>query len=280
MMQGSGKQYVSGLASEFAYLGALYNHLQSIGCKVYITKDKRYEEAERCFNKLSAEQQSKRLWQSKIISKHITTIDPRLLCNGLQITLTIQKEIDRDRRDILCISFPNGLQIGFSMKHGNLSIGSPRLAENLPREYFGMTMSPLHWTNAFQQLQSTFLKPNAGKVWASIQNVKTNAYVLSLNMMVQLLKEPNVAQKFMAMCFGNFDHYKILTDEKKSSVIIEGININGTLNKSIATMAKPTTIVSCNVKVKSGIRNIMRVCLDNGMIIDMRVHNKGAIIPK
>lgn len=90
----------------------------------------------------------------------------------------------------------------------------------------------------------------------------------------------NVPEKLIRYLLGQFDFYKVITDDKNRTTRIEAVNIVGTLNQQsgnlkaitkIPILKMPTQFYHIGFKKNSD--NTIEVVCDEGWQISMRIHS-------
>jgi hypothetical protein len=201
-----------------------------------------------------------------------------------------------DVRDVLCIRNQNDWEIGLSCKHNHRAVKHSRLSAtiNFGTEWFGILCSPEYFntvTPIFNELRIIRENSDATAKWSDVDRKNERFYIPVLNAFMDELRrldEANpltIPEKLIRYLIGRNDFYKVITNDRKRTTLVEAINIEGTLNRpsegrrsivNVSRLRLPTRFYNIDFKANSE-TTIVVVC-DEGWTISMRIHNASSRI--
>lgn len=289
-------QTVSGKAFEYALLIAAYERANNGREARVLKKDVPYETAKRSFESCSSDAQEKYFKAANAAVGHIAALEPRLenpTSGNDMVVVSVQPDQtgkDGDIRDVLVTRPKSGWEIGFSAKNQNSAVKHSRLSDKIDfgKEWFGVDCSP-QYMDAVRKIFGNIRnminesKKDNGHVllWNEILGKADKFYIPVLDAFEDEMKRfmqkgDDIPSRLLEYLLGRKDFYKIMKYNK--SVIIQGYNMNGTLNMSsnstsaqskISSLKSPSRIVDIE-RVGKNRRIIM---LNHGWQISFRIHN-------
>lgn len=290
-------QSKNGKAFEYACLKACEKFLRSANNIVVITVDDAVSVAEKDYNGLTKELQTKMDKAAYAAVRVIARLEPLLEnSSGDKLYLALQPDkrgIEGDVRDVLAIRKDKDWEIGISCKHNHAAVKHSRLSKTLDfgDKWLGIPCSDTY----FKEIESIFnklteLKDNKVE-WKAIQNKSDNVYVPILDAFMKELKRletenPEVVpQRFLSYLLGVNDFYKVISKDSKKVTQISVFNMYGTLNRSAGKIKPQTTIPKLvlptkffDISYKPRSKNTIIATCDNGWAVSMRIHSARTIV--
>ena len=289
-------QTTSGKAFEYALLIAAYKRANDGREARVLKKDGPYETAKRSFESCAGDAQEKYSKAANAAVGHIAALEPRLenpAGGNSKVVVSVQPDQtgkNGDIRDVLVTRPGSGWEIGFSAKNQNSAVKHPRLSDKIDfgKEWFGMDCSPQYmgavrkiFGNVRNMVNES--KKDNGRVllWNEMLGKADKFYVPVLDAFEDEMKRfmqkggdtPSLLLEYL---LGKKDFYKIM--KYNESVIIQGYNMNGTLNmpssstsaqNKISSLKSPSRIVD----IERVGKNRMIIMLNHGWQISFRIHN-------
>lgn len=291
------KQTENGKAFEYACVLALHEFLCS-DTFIEITESKQLDTAEKHYLALPLETQNNLILAAKAAARIIIRLEPQLQFASDTNLLTLELQSDSkgqggDVRDILCIKKTAAWEIGLSCKHNHSAVKHSRLSATIDfgKDWFGLPCSENYFAEVkpifeeLRKIRDTSKSAGSPALWSDIFDKSQRYYLPVLNAFIAELQrlnaiDANVPQLLVRYLIGRNDFYKVIANVQGKFTRVEGININGTLNKSVngvkaliqvPRLKLPTKFWSIGFKDNSD--NTLIVACDNGWEISLRIHN-------
>lgn len=293
-----------GKAYEYACLIALKEHLsRKTSQSVIINSSEAYQTAEAAFNRAAQKGIANNLTMAaNAAARVIIRLEPQLEYGNGKLRLAIQTDaqgIGGDVRDVVCIRGENGWEIGISCKHNHHAVKHSRLSATIDfgsewlgipcsSEYFG-TVVPIF--NELRDMRTQAITQGRPiPLWNDIPDKVERYYLPILDAFLTEMRKlassnSSVPGRLIAYMIGQFDFYKVITDDRKRTTRVEALNISGTLNKpanghhsivDVARLKLPTRIYYMGMV--PGFDNKVEVVCDEGWALTMRIHNASSQI--
>ena len=289
-------QTTSGKAFEYALLIAAYERANDGRELRVLKKDGPYETAKRSFESCTSDAQEKYSKAANAAVGHIAALEPRLenpAGGNDRVVVSVQPDQtgrDGDIRDVLVARPGSGWEIGFSAKNQNSAVKHSRLSDKIDfgREWFGVDCSSQYMDTVRKIFGSVRDMVSEGRkdgghvlLWSEIQGKADKFYVPVLDAFEDEMKRfmqkgGGIPPLLLEYLLGKKDFYKIMKYDK--SVIIQGYNMNGTLNipsnstsaqSKIPNLKGPSRIVD----IERVGKNRMIIMLNHGWQMSFRIHN-------
>ena len=279
-----------GRAYEYICLITLNEEINKIR-KSEIIENSAFVAAQNAWNCVDKNFQSILKESSKAVVATIFDMEPMII-DECSDTLTLKIQTDNegkegDVRDILISRNDVSWEIGLSIKHNHFAVKHSRIGRNLDfgKKWFGVPCSENYWNNIKPVFNYLAEQIAQNKNWNELTTKNTDVYVPLLNAFMNEIKEstkqnPNVPQKMVEYLLGEFDFYKVISNDSKRITQIQSYNLHGNLNKSTRTINPkikipivmlPTRIVSFDFKPSSS--NTVELYMDGGWQFNFRIHN-------
>jgi len=233
--------------------------------------------------------------------KALIKLEPRILEKGDDVLeLSLQADstgIEGDVRDILIIRSSISWEIGVSVKHNHTAAKHSRLSQSIDfgKEWFGVPCS----LEYFERIRPLFAElgeqRDMGKQWSELPNKSDDIYKPLLTAFKEELMRINgesaesVTGKLLEYLLGRHDFYKIISQDRSRSTILQCINIHGTLNQTGITSAPelragrtrlPSKVYHFDFKKtgKSESSTTLELVMDEGWAVSFRIHNASSRI--
>ena len=290
-------QTTLGKAFEFACLLALQERVNRES-HAKILYNQAVSTAKDKFNSLNQDDHINFLRAAKTAVRFLLKLEPKLLSGkeDAPIYLTLQTDsagIKGDVRDVICKNYDNSWQIGLSCKHNHAAVKHSRLSQtiNFGEKWFGYTCSSNYFdeiTPIFEELASIRNNSNGMALWKDIVDKENKYYIPVLNAFVKELKSltlkyDDIPEKLIRYLIGEYDFYKIITDDNRETTRLEAINLNGNLNVddngimaivSVPILSLPRHFYHIDFCENS--KNKIEIICDSGWSVTMRIHNASA----
>lgn len=234
-------------------------------------------------------------------TKTLLKLEPRVTTDGkdnLELSLqTDQSGNLGDVRDVLIIRRAINWEVGVSVKHNHTAVKHSRLSQTIDfgQEWVGIPCSD----NYFKQIDPIFSAlqeaRTARKRWSEINDKSGIVYKPLLDAFKKELEtidgnNPGVAPpKLLEYLLGRKDFYKLISDDRKKTTLIQAINIKGTLNKPsdssapvlrAGTVRLPTKIHDFNFKPtpQGPSQTTLILTMDGGWTLTFRIHNARTLV--
>lgn len=197
-----------------------------------------------------------------------------------------------DVRDILCRRDQEGWQIGISCKHNHMAVKHSRLSGSIDfgekwlgipcsREYFD-EIRPIF--TELTEIHDRGVLQNRPVLFSELEDVAGRFYRPVLEAFIRELTAINarntgIPARMIHYLMGEYDYYKVMTDDPSRTTKLAAVNINGTLNSTVRGMRHveqvprlqlPTEFV--RIDMKRGSSNTVEVICDKGWTVSMRIH--------
>lgn len=289
-----------GKAFEYACLSALYEKYSKdyLGDQLVLIEDtSQFRTALHNFYDATSKDQINLELAAQAAVKSLERLEPKLVYpdGDSPLFLSIQPDaagIAGDVRDVLCVRKKGKWTIGLSCKHNHSAVKHSRLSATIDfgKEWFGYACSKQYFktiTPIFEELAKIRddTKNDEPALWSEFSDKAERFYIPILKAFINELKYlgdsyHNVPGKLVQYLVGNYDFYKIITDDNRQFTKIEAMNLYGSLGQranekaSLARIPKmrlPTQFY--HIDFKPGSNNTVIVGCDNGWTISMRIHN-------
>lgn len=285
-----------GKAFEYACVKALYD-FYSGNQDVRIVENEPFETAKKNYEN-ARDKQTDLLAGAQAAVRVLNRLEPRLTYPNKSVPLFLSLQADArgqvgDVRDILCVRYGNDWEIGLSCKHNHAAVKHSRLSNSIDfgMKWFGVPCSQTY----FEEIRPVFDELTALRERGRSQNreiafedfddVDERFYLPVLNAFIKELRRidsenENIPAKLVHYLMGEYDFYKIITDDAHKLTTVEAVNINGTLNRSseghrsitpVPVMKLPTEFFA--IRMKKDSQTTLEVVCDNSWTINMRIHS-------
>lgn len=290
-----GAQTRNGKAFEWAFATALCAHLETAH-RVHLNESEPAAiSARRAFEQLDEGVRTGMSNAAKKATEHICNeLEPRLNPSAVSSPeeLSIRLMPDNsgngesgDVRDVVILS-GSGWEIGISAKHNHTAVKHPRISESgIAYSWLG-TESTSKWTESMRPVFD-WLREHAGEPWQRHKTSKrAKVYEPTLRAVSQELHllqadqhigaGETVATALWNFLIGKRDFYKVIYESKRSRVLIQGFNLNGSLNQKqsgrrlgqVPQIRKPRLITTQRIK-----NNSLILTMDKVWVLSLRVHS-------
>ncbi len=228
---------------------------------------------------------------ARAICRAIFDVEPMIAeDDGDKLVIKIQpdqKGEAGDVRDIVLIRQNACWEIGLSLKHNNFAVKHSRLAKNLDfgKKWFGIPCSQEYWEEIAPIFKKLEEMKNSRLNWKSIPNKENDIYLPLLQAFCKEVKRcyrlaPDLPKRLVSYLLGEFDFYKMVSEDSKEQVHICVYNLKGTLNRS-SGKAKPKRILGksklperiIELEIKPNSNTTVDLTLDEGWAFSFRIHN-------
>ena len=285
-----------GKAFEYACLKALYDHHSDFQL-VEVVQNEPYNTALR-FYADCLEKQNDLMAGAKAAVRVLNRLEPRLTYykNNVSLVLSLQADAagqSGDVRDVLCLRQADGWQIGLSCKHNHEAVKHSRLSNTIDfgQKWLGVPCSKTYFSeikpyfDRLDYLRAEGRRRNRPYKFEDFDSVEDEFYVPILNAFMKELQRiadenEGVPARLVHYLMGEYDFYKIITDDRHRLTKVEAVNINGTLNKSFGGHKAITTVPAMKlpteffvIRWKRNSKNTIEVVCDNAWTFTMRIHS-------
>ncbi len=300
------KHTVHGKAFEYACLLALMKLINThpeTELTAQIIPNSAVKKAEGHFITLTDDHKKLLFTAGTALGSVLSKTEPRLILNttGLKDTVGLSLQTDRqgmrgDVRDVLAIRIAlnnsNKWEIGVSAKHNHDAVKHPRISPTIDigRRWIGYDCDEQYWYD----IKPVFDYTNsfAGRtLWSDIEDKNEKVYMPLLKAVKRQIfrlydkYKGNCTTNLLHYLIGENDFYKAIVLTKQRQLIVQGFNLNGTLNLpssrrkplvNVKQLKLPTTIY--DIHFEQGSSNKIRIIMDEGWQISMRIHNATSIV--
>lgn len=286
-----------GKAFEYACVLAFRDFLRN-SAEVEIADSAPLRTAKCAYDSMSKDKQANLYSAALAGARVISRLEPRLQNQrgDAPLLLSLQTDlagIGGDVRDLLCIRRQSAWEIGLSCKHNHHAVKHSRLSASIDfgEAWFGYGCDATYFNAViplFKKLREIREDARARGIkalWSDMPDKEALYYQPILEAFITELTRlasahTNVPQRLVNYMVGEYDFYKVITDDSHRTTKIEAMNIAGTLNKpsgeirsivSIPRLKLPTCFYS--VALRPGSSNTVIVACDNGWTLSMRIHN-------
>lgn len=285
-----------GKAFEYACLKALYDFHSGFQPVEYVENEP-YETALRFYSEC-LDKQADLMDGAKAAVRVLNRLEPRLTYPNKDVPLVLCLQTDAagqsgDVRDVLCIRQGSNWQIGLSCKHNHEACKHSRLSNHIDfgQKWLGVPCSKTYFDEIrpyFDELADLREKGRARNKeykFEDFDSVEDQFYVPILNAFMKELKRiadenEGIPARLVHYLMGEYDFYKIITDDRHRLTKVEAVNINGTLNKSSEGHRAITTVPSMKlpteffvIRWKRNSKTTIEVVCDNSWTFTMRLHS-------
>ncbi len=285
----SKKSQIQGRAFEYITLMTLYNYLVNER-PVWINRSSALEVAESDFHKIDDELKATMTTAAKAIIPEMVNLEPWLIEGNDVLYIYIQADSNGelgDVRDIIIERTDIKWQIGLSIKHNHFAIKHSRLSMTIDfgNKWFGHKCSQTYWSEISPIFTFLSEQKKLGTKWSDIQDKDNTIYVPILtafkNEVLRCASEHNdIPRKMVEYLLGEYDFYKITSEDNKETTLISVYNLRGTLNYGskyrIPSVNLPTRIISLDFKLDS--TNTLEMYMDKGWQFSFRIHNAATTV--
>ncbi len=285
----SAKSNNYGRAYEFACLQILAETLRPFR-EVLVAENSSYEAAEVARKKVPAKLQENLLASSRAAVEVLLDCEVFLTEGTDALSLNLQTDThgeEGDVRDIIVARRACGWEIGLSLKHNHKAVKHSRLATTLDfgKKWYGIACSQSYWTAIepiFKRLEAAKEK---GALWREMKDKSMAIYKpLLAAFMAEVKKQSSgnsaVARRLAEYLLGEFDFYKVVSQDREEATYVTPYNLRGNLNKATSA-AKPKVqiektdlpkqILACDFIGEHN--NKIFMAMDNGWQFTFRLHN-------
>lgn len=295
----SGQQTRLGKAFEYACLIQLKTTLANSG-HVRILENSAVENAKEKFESVSETESINFLRAAQTAVKFLIKLEPKLKDGDINnsICLTLQPDsagISGDVRDVICKSEDGSWEVGLSCKHNHSAVKHSRLSNTIDfgEKWFGYACTSSYFEEIrplFDKLEKIRNDSNRSALWQDLSNKEEDYYKPLLKAFMKELKNlaeihQDVPKKLIRYLIGEYDFYKIITNDRQETTKLEAINLIGTLNQNSANskalvnvplLSLPTRFY--HIDFVPGSSNTIEVVCDEGWSVSMRIHNASSRI--
>lgn len=292
---------IRGKAFEYAVLDAFKSRLERDGNSVAVDVSDAYRTAERAFYKLDEDTQLEYIAAAEVSVDIILPLEPKLRAgSGEPLTMCIQSDArgqKGDVRDIVCIRFDEGWEIGISCKHNHEALKHPRVRNGAD---FGLDWIGVPCSALFLERIATVMhviESRLGDRWRDYDDIHDivykpilAAYVDEISRLCEV--DSDVPAKLVGYFFGMQDFYKVIAKDRRGSnqaglTKVMAFNMNGTLGKdgddnpsliALRKTALPGRLIE--VRMKDNSLSTLIMTFDGGWSISMRLHTADSEIKR
>ncbi len=302
------KQVLHGKAFEYACartLADFINGSPKSELNASLVASSPLETARQDFDTLSPKHQEILLGAGKALSEILEDTEPRLLYKapGLADTVELSLQPDSqgikgDVRDVLAVRIAmtnnDGWEIGISSKHNHDAVKHPRISPTIDigQKWMGCPCDKTYWDDVLSVFDS--ITPFVGSVkWADLPDKEEKVYVPLLNAVKDQIhrfaqtNEAECATKLLHYLIGRDDFYKAIVIPHERRLEVQGFNLNGTLSQPAAKKHPLTKVAQLRLPTKiykvhfvEGLNNTIRIVMDEGWQVSMRIHNASTMAEK
>lgn len=285
-----------GKAFEYACLKALYD-FYSGSQDVKIVENEPLKTAQRNYEN-AGDKQKDLLAGAQAAVRVLNRLEPRLTYPNKSVPLFLSLQTDAkgqagDVRDVLCVRYGNDWEIGLSCKHNHAAVKHSRLSNSIDfgLKWFNVPCSQTYFDEirpVFDELSDLRAKGRALNKeikFEDFDDVNERFYLPVLNAFIKELRRidsenEGIPAKLIHYLMGEYDFYKIITNDEHKLTKVEAININGTLSRSseghksitpMPVIKLPTEFFT--IRMKKGSQTTVEVVCDNSWTITMRIHS-------
>lgn len=295
-----------GKAFEYACMLAL---MELIGChqktelSAQIIPSTAVKTAESHFIELADDHKKLLYMAGTALGKVLSRTEPRLIFNapGLEATVGLAIQADMkgmhgDVRDIVAVRMAsnnsNRWEIGISAKHNHDAVKHPRISPTIDigKEWTGYCCDQQYW-NAIKPVFDYTASFAGNTPWNGVKDKNERVYRPLLNAVMEQLIRLDIKHKgdcttnLLHYLIGENDFYKAMVLPNQSQLIVQGFNLNGTLNLpssrrkplvNVMRLKLPTQLY--NIDFEQGSTNKICIVMDEGWQISMRIHNAKKVV--
>lgn len=283
-----------GKAFEYACVKAVYElyskrqHVEIVESEPLVTARKYFDTA--------ADKRDDLLAGAMAAARVLDRLEPRL--SEAEGTLFLEIQADKvgqtgDVRDVLCVRHGDEWEIGLSCKHNHAAVKHSRLSGSIDfgRKWLGVPCSATYFNEVrpvfseLAELHEVGRKRGKPVFFKDLPNKVERFYVPVLAAFIKELTRINsendgIPEKLIRYLVGEYDFYKIITDDRRRLTKVEAVNIDGTLNRrsgtqraitSVSVMKPPSEIFA--IRMKKGSHTTVEVICDNAWAMTMRIHS-------
>ena len=285
-----------GKAFEYACITALYEH-HSPHQEVLVVRNEPYETAKRFFD-TAVEKQADLVDGARAAVRVLNRLEPRLTYpnNAVPLILSLQTDaagMAGDVRDVLCIRKGNDWEIGLSCKHNHEDVKHSRLSNTIDfgKKWLGVPCSSTYFEEIkpvfdnLAELRRIGRERNNPIKFEDFEDVEDRFYVPVLNAFIKELRRiadenDGIPAKMVKYLIGEYDFYKVITDDQHRLTKVQAVNINGTLNKPSEGHRSITPVPLIKLPTEffvirwvAGSKNTIEVVCNNSWTFKMRIHS-------
>jgi hypothetical protein len=291
----SNKSNDHGRAYEFITLITLFEEISAIR-QAKIDENSSFFAAQSAWKTLSSEEQAEYKASARVAIKKIFELEPRILEDGNDLLELLiqpdQKGQEGDVRDILIIRRNITWEIGLSLKHDHQAVKHSRLAHQLDfgKSWYGIPCSEQYWKDVQPIFEYLSTAKQNNKKFSELPNKVSDVYNPLVRAFIDEVKRQydthaDLPRKIVEYLVGKYDFYKVISEDKLKSTLIEGYNLYGTLGQSgihstaaitIPVTTLPTRIIKLDFI--PGSLSTAELYMDGGWQFTFRIHNAKTMV--
>jgi len=279
----------NGRAYEYICINVLYREI-SKHRKAVLNKTLGYPKAEESWNRIDDDMRTALRCSAEGAVEKIFDLEPMMLDGDDTLELLIQKDErgkEGDVRDILVIRSNVKWEIGFSLKHNHFAVKHSRLSPTIDfgENWYGHKCSKEYFDEIAPVFEYLEQKVEEKAKWEDLPNKAKDVYLPLLKAFEkELLRSANlyddVPRKLVEYLLGEYDFYKMISEDKRRLTILLAFNLRGDLNKSVKKKrlkivlprtCLPQKILYTGLKEKSD--NTLIISMDEGWQFSLRIHS-------